>query len=97
MELLDENLATGPWSVGEIFDSPGDQYEFWFALFESVLEEHASKTKMRVRDKGVPYIKGTQRQFSENTCSEDHLRSRIFGTFVVKFLACLPVLGFLNM
>ena len=25
--------------------------------------------------------------FRENTCSEDDLRSRIFGTFVVKFLA----------
>ena len=30
----------------------------------------------------------------ENICSEDDLRSRIFGTFVVKFLACLPLLGF---
>ena len=37
-----------------------------------------------------------QRQFSENICSEDYLRSRIFGTFVVKFLACLPLLGFSN-
>ena len=27
----------------------------------------------------------------ENICSEDDLRSRIFGTFVVKFLACLPL------
>ena len=36
-------------------------------------------------------LRGTQRQFSENICSEDDLRSRIFGTFVVKFclLACL--------
>ena len=40
--------------------------------------------------------RGTQRQFSENICSEDDLRSRIFGTFVVKFLACLPLLGFSN-
>ena len=32
--------------------------------------------------------------FRENICSEDDLRSRIFGTFVVKFLACLPLLGF---
>ena len=38
----------------------------------------------------------TQRQFSENICSEDDLRSRIFGTFVVKFIACLPLLGFSN-
>ena len=37
-------------------------------------------------------FRGTQSQFSENICSEDDLRSRIFGTFVVKFLACLPLL-----
>ena len=42
------------------------------------------------------HIRGTQRQFSENICSEDDLRSRIFETFVVKFLACLPLLGFSN-
>ena len=34
--------------------------------------------------------------FSENICSEDDLRTRIFGTFVVKFLACLPLLLFSN-
>ena len=31
-----------------------------------------------------------------NICSEDDLRSRTFGTFVVKFLACLSVVGFSN-
>ena len=36
----------------------------------------------------------TQSQFSENICSEDDLKSRIFGTFVVKFPACLHLLGF---
>ena len=40
--------------------------------------------------------RGTQRQFSENICSEDDWRSRIFGTFFAKFLACLPLLGFSN-
>ena len=35
--------------------------------------------------------------FRENICSEDDLRSRIFGAFVVEFLACLPLLGFSNM
>ena len=34
--------------------------------------------------------------FRENICSEDDLRSRIFGAFVLKFLACLPLLGFSN-
>ena len=32
----------------------------------------------------------------ENICSEDDLRSRIFGAIVVKFFACLPLLGFSN-
>ena len=40
--------------------------------------------------------RGTQRQFSENISLEDDLRSRIFRTFIVKFLACLPLLGFSN-
>ena len=31
-----------------------------------------------------------------NIRSEDDLKSRIFETFVVKFLACLPLLGFSN-
>ena len=35
--------------------------------------------------------------FRKNICSEDDLRSRIFETFVVKFFACLPLLGFSNM
>ena len=39
-------------------------------------------------------VMGTQSQFAENICSKDNLRSRIFGTFVVKFLARLPLLGF---
>ena len=40
--------------------------------------------------------RGTQRQFSENICSEDNMRSRILGTYVVKFIASLPLLGFPN-
>ena len=32
--------------------------------------------------------------FRENICSEDDLRTRIFGTFVAKFLAFLLLLGF---
>ena len=35
-------------------------------------------------------MRGTQRQFSENICSKDDLRSRILGTFVVSRISCLP-------
>ena len=38
------------------------------------------------RQRKFDCIRGTQREFSENICSEDDLRSTIFGTFVVNFL-----------
>ena len=44
----------------------------------------------------IHLLRGTQRQFLENIGSEDDLRSRVFGTFVAKFLTCLPLLGFSN-
>ena len=54
--------------------------------------------KAKILRERLGLIRGTQRQFAENIFSEDDLRSRIFGTlnFVVKFLACLPVLGLSN-
>ena len=54
------------------------------------------RTVMFSTTKLLSTLRGTQRQFSENFCSQDDLRSRIFGTFFVKFLACLPLLGFSN-
>ena len=50
-----------------------------------------SKTHPRIQKSGAP-----NGNFRENICSEDDLRTRIFGTFAVKFLACLPLLGFSN-
>ena len=44
-----------------------------------------------VDDAGAP-----NDNFRKNISSEDDLRSKIFGTFVVKFLASLPLLGFSN-
>ena len=45
----------------------------------------------------VPFETGAPNgNFRENICSEDDLRSRIFGAFVVKFLACPPLLGLSN-
>ena len=43
-----------------------------------------------------PRVDSFEGQVKSNICSEDDLRSRIFGTFVVQFLACLPLLGFSN-
>ena len=55
-----------------------------------------SASAFTIRKTKLTNFRGTQRQFSGNTRSEDDLRSRMFGAFVVKFLACLPLLGFSN-
>ena len=67
-------------------------YDSRLCYWRRTAKERSNARAERVKS----YIRGTQRQFSENICSEDDLRSRIFGTFVVKILACLPVLGFSN-
>ena len=68
------------------------------ASSETTFEENDSNLKKKTLTDGgyQQSFRGTQRQFSENICSKDDLRCRIFGTFVVKFLACLPLLGFSN-
>ena len=57
----------------------------------------ASCLLILVRKWGIAIKTGAPNgNFRENICSEDDLRTRIFGTFVVKFLACLPLLRFSN-
>ena len=52
-------------------------------------------TRQSVNPKASQLCSGAPNgNFRENICSEDDLRTRIFGTFVVKFIACLPLLGF---
>ena len=61
------------------------------------------REKMRRREWDVRQLKNRITEIrlvdasgAQNICSEDDLRSRIFGTLVVKFIACLPLLGFSN-
>ena len=54
-------------------------------------QETCLLTPFHSNDSGAP-----NDNFRKNICSEDDLRSRIFGTFVVKFFACMPLLGFSN-
>ena len=56
---------------------------------------HSQRT-LTERSKNAFYWSIVARTFRKNICSEADFRSRIFGTFVVKFLACLPLLGFSN-
>ena len=67
-----------------------------YLRFVKLCRENKSDTVVCLTTNQRSLYRGTQRQFLENICSKDDLRSRIFGTFVVKFLACLPLLGFSN-
>jgi len=86
---FNRTLVCQGWEDVFSTEEKGDE-KAYMALF--------SATSRAVHMELVPNLtgRGTQRQFSENICSEDDLTSRIFGTFVVKFLACLPLLGFSN-
>ena len=55
-DQLNEDLVRAPWIVGETFDAIDDQYDAWTTIFESVLDKHMPKKKMRVRQKDVPYM-----------------------------------------
>ena len=56
-----------------------------------------SKTAAIVDKGNLDKIPGAPNDnFRKIICSEDDLRSRIFGSFFVRFVACLPLLGFSN-
>ena len=60
-------------------------------LVELGLAKSHNRTIMALGLAGAP-----NDNFRKIICSEDDLRSRIFGSFSDKFLACLPLLGFSN-
>ena len=39
-DTLLQDISSAPWHVGEIFDSIDDQYFYWSALLNDVLQEH---------------------------------------------------------
>ena len=55
-DQLNKDLDRAPWIVGETFDAIDDQYDAWTTIFESALDKHMPKKKMRVRQKDVPYM-----------------------------------------
>ena len=59
----------------------------WFTPGKGPSIEFFGRSNITIQDnRQTDSFRGTQRQFSENICSEGDLRSRIFGTFLVKFL-----------
>ena len=69
--------------------------EIYTAISRKVVEKKVHATIPK-GNKGYDESGAPNGNFRENICSEDDLRTRIFGTFVVKFIACLPLLRFSN-
>ena len=57
-----------------------------YLRFVKLCRENKSDTVVCLMTNQRSLYRGTQRQFLENICSKDDLRSRIFGTIVVKIL-----------
>ena len=56
VEMFNEELTNAPWWVMNIFDTMEDKWNYWKALFNSILETHTPMRKMRVRQVDVPYM-----------------------------------------
>ena len=73
------------------------EFEFYVAVVgEKIVVSRWSASFSWQEDTNPKRSGAPNDNFRKNICSEDDLRSRIFGTFVVKFLACLLLLGFSN-
>ena len=78
-----KSWATWKIFLGKWFTAPplAKNFPYAYAYNEAAIELAAAVFGKR---SGAP-----NGNFRENICSEDHLRTTIFGTFVVKF-SCLP-------
>ena len=67
-----------------------------FCCKDNMELSQTEREKVHVLKKPVQRSGAPKDNFRKIIYSEDDLRSRIFGSFSDKFLACLPLLGFSN-
>ena len=65
-EELNRDLIEAPWDVGDIFSNSGEKYDYWKALFESIVDKHAPMRKKTVREKDIPYMTAEWKQAIRN-------------------------------
>ena len=88
--LANYNLNLNFWGTllgNEGFWIKAEHFSFKMKVLASL--QLANNCRKRRSVQVSKLFRGSQLQFLENICSEDDLSSKIFGTFVVKFLACL--------
>ena len=82
--MLLQDISFAPWHVGEIFDSIDDQYFYWSALLNDVLQEHIPLRKKRVRSKDVPYMTDQWK----DAVRKKRKYSKMFATFLHFLFNC---------
>ena len=65
-EKLNRDSIDAPWHVGDIFSNSDEKYDYWRALFESIVDKHAPMKKKRVREKDIPYMTAEWKQAIRN-------------------------------
>lgn len=61
---LKEDLDSAPWHIADMLETVDEKYDCWYALLNSVLDEHAPIKKMKVRSKDVPYMTARKKNMS---------------------------------
>ena len=53
---MNEELTNAPWHLCDIYNTIGDQCDYWKSLLESILNKYAPIKKKRVRETDIPYM-----------------------------------------
>ena len=55
-EKVKEDLKMAAWHVGESFESVDEQYEYWEALLNKIVDDHLPTRDTNLRAHNVPYM-----------------------------------------
>ena len=55
-EKFKEDLKMAAWHVGESFESVDEQYEYWEALLNKIVDDHLPTRDTNLRAHNVPYM-----------------------------------------
>ena len=92
---MNEELTNAPWHLCDIYNTIGDQCDYWKSLLESILNKYAPIKKKRVRETDIPYMTAEwkkairnkrkyAKQFSKDRSLENYELKRKFRNIATK-------------
>ena len=81
-ETFKEDLKMAPWHVDESFESVDEQYKYWEALLNRIVDDHLPTRDIKVSAHNVPYMmrewknaikakRGFSKKFGKNPTPEN--------------------------